>query len=528
MLPTLLQFGLTNALTAAAVSPLVFLVGRMLRRPPVSRALWLLVLIKLVTPPLWTFPLSIGRPDPPLAATVSTVERAAVEVNANNTAVEPTATFSDASPVDHERPIIRMAPPALAPVAAPVEKMQPPAHLNTFTLARHWRALIAILWLAGSSLYLLLILRATVRLRRIVTRSMCVSPDVLRRAARLAARLGLRRLPHVRFVAAPVPPMLCAIGMSPRLLLPIELWEQLNAAEQDSVLAHELAHLRRGDHRVRLFELAVTCIFWWLPVLWWARRELREATEQCCDAWVLSEMPRSSHSYAAAILQAIEYMSTAPAAEPALASGMGQFTDLKRRLVMIQRGTVQRALSWPAFASICGAAAILLPLAPTLAQSVGSAPPSSPETDTAQNGPTVSVAPGGPAGGGSGPATTTPPPTLDGQTTGSVTDGQTIGNVAQARQQDQLLQARRTVERLRRELDRAEARLAIMEGRDAPAEKTRALPESNGTYEVKRGSTERRLDALEKQFGQLMDELRQLRQEMHQTTPSAGGQLQTK
>ena len=37
--------------------------------------------------------------------------------------------------------------------------------------------------------------------------------------------------------------------------------------------------------------MAVTAAFWWLPVVWWVRRTLREAEEQCCDAWVVWTFP---------------------------------------------------------------------------------------------------------------------------------------------------------------------------------------------------------------------------------------------
>ena len=65
----------------------------------------------------------------------------------------------------------------------------------------------------------------------------------------------------------------------------------LDQRQRSMLLVHELAHVRRGDHAVRLFELAVTVLFWWLPTVWWARRALHDAEEQCCDAWVTWAFP---------------------------------------------------------------------------------------------------------------------------------------------------------------------------------------------------------------------------------------------
>ncbi|HZY87178.1 MAG TPA: hypothetical protein VFE78_20245, partial [Gemmataceae bacterium] len=54
---TLLEFGLTNALAAGLLALLALAAGRYGRRPALVHSLWLLVLLKLVTPPLVRLPL---------------------------------------------------------------------------------------------------------------------------------------------------------------------------------------------------------------------------------------------------------------------------------------------------------------------------------------------------------------------------------------------------------------------------------------------------------------------------------------
>jgi hypothetical protein len=182
------------------------------------------------------------------------------------------------------------------------------------------------------------------------------------------------------------------------LLLPHGLWDRLDDDQRDTLIAHELAHLRRRDHWVRLVEVAATVLYWWLPVLWWARRELREAEEQCCDAWVVWTMPAAVRDYMRAILEAVEYVSEpnpggapaapgtspfAPAAVPALASGMGEFRRLERRLWMIRRSDSPHRLSRPGLlAVVLGAAA--LPFAPTWADSDAPGAPDAPGADNVE------------------------------------------------------------------------------------------------------------------------------------------------
>ena len=156
-------------------------------------------------------------------------------------------------------------------------------------------------------------------------------------AAGLSQWLGLRGCPTICLVPGRIPPMVWALGNRPRLLLPRQLWSAMSPDERTSLLVHELAHLKRRDHWVRWFELIVTGLYWWHPAVWWIRRLLREAEEQCCDAWVVWAMPQKAKTYAAALMAALDFVSGARAAPAAASatSGTGQVACLKRRMRMI-------------------------------------------------------------------------------------------------------------------------------------------------------------------------------------------------
>src|SRR5262249_29387224 len=138
-----------------------------------------------------------------------------------------------------------------------------------------------------------------------------------------------------------------------------------------TLLAHELAHLRRRDQWVRILELLTTGLYWWLPILWWARRELEEAEEQCCDAWVLWALPGSGRTYALGLVETVDFLSGVRPARPLLASGFGQVQSLKRRITMIMSGTTSRSLTWTGLLAVLGLGVALLPLVPTWAQTRG-------------------------------------------------------------------------------------------------------------------------------------------------------------
>ena len=125
---------------------------------------------------------------------------------------------------------------------------------------------------------------------------------------------------------------------------------------------------------MRWLDLAVAGLYWWHPVVWWARRGLREAEEQCCDAWAVWALPRGSVTYARALMATLDFLSTASTAGVAAAAavaavgGRGHVSCLKRRMRMIARARTPRGLSWAARLGVLGLAALILPLAPTWAQ----------------------------------------------------------------------------------------------------------------------------------------------------------------
>ena len=210
-----------------------------------------------------------------------------------------------------------------------------------------WEYLVAAVVLSGALAWWLLAFVRIVRFHRLIKEIGPASDEWQARTAELAARLGLSEAPCLCLVPGRVPPMLWAIGGKPRLLVPSELFSATSEDQRTSLLVHELAHLKRRDHWVRWLELFVGGLYWWHPAVWWGRRLLREAEEQCCDAWVVWAMPQGAKTYASALLAAMEFVSgarTAPGASSAT-SGNGHVSFLKRRLKMIVRAqTPERPL----------------------------------------------------------------------------------------------------------------------------------------------------------------------------------------
>src|SRR5687768_9875470 len=86
---TVLHAGLSNALVAAAMALLILPLARLLRRPALTHALCVLILVKLVTPPLWRVPVVWATPAP---TRTSTSAPTATATGAATATAEDTAT----------------------------------------------------------------------------------------------------------------------------------------------------------------------------------------------------------------------------------------------------------------------------------------------------------------------------------------------------------------------------------------------------------------------------------------------------
>ncbi len=72
----------------------------------------------------------------------------------------------------------------------------------------------------------------------------------------------------------------------PIILLPVS-WQAWSHEKLRAVLAHEMAHVRRGDPDTALSSSIAVCLFWFHPLAYWLRRQLATSAEEACDEAVL-------------------------------------------------------------------------------------------------------------------------------------------------------------------------------------------------------------------------------------------------
>ena len=352
------QIVLSNAVWALVLAMGAAVASRVWRqRPALAHGLWLLVLIKLVTPSLVGFDVPASAPEPIIREAAPVIDEApAIVASLPETASPPKAVVTP----DPEPAPVPSDPPSIQAMAKPAVAIEP-THIEPPARAMAWPWVVASLWLAGVLAWFVAVTRHIGRFRRLLAEARPAPADIAERVAMLGESLKLRNTPSVWVVPARIPPMLWALLGRPRLLLPEELWQSLDDDQRDAVLIHELAHLKRRDHWVRRLEAVVLGLYWWNPVAWWARREVEKAEEECCDAWVVWARPDAVAAYAEALVTTAAYLSGPRPAWPLGATGAGRIPPLKKRLIMILRDQDSRSVLRPAsrMTLILGIAALL-------------------------------------------------------------------------------------------------------------------------------------------------------------------------
>jgi len=293
----LLQIGATKLAVSIVLAGAVWIVHRSVGRPSVSYPLWLVVLLTLLVPAVISLPVLPAEPLIPLAARGAGVAEVVVAEGTPNPLAEPQSRA----------------------IAQPI---------------------LAILWLLGTVVLLGWTATRTIFFRRTLKRAVRPAPAWLRREVAAVGRdLGLSRMPELCTTNARVTPMVWWSGARVRMLIPSFLLADPGGAALRAILAHELAHVRRRDHLMRWVEWLACSVFWWNPVAWWARYQLRVAEESCCDALAVvagGSCPRIS---AQALLQVVANASEPAGFRPPLpasaACGVGHTKALERRLRMI-------------------------------------------------------------------------------------------------------------------------------------------------------------------------------------------------
>ena len=193
-----------------------------------------------------------------------------------------------------------------------------------------WLPMFVSVWLAGVVLLTLRLFSGWMWVQRMKSHGARPAPEALQSAARrLMRRLHIGRA--VRLLESTSVAVPTVIGwLKPVVLLPASALAGLAPNQIEAILAHELAHIRRHDYIVNLFQTVVETLLFYHPAVWWLSRRIRVERENCCDDLAVS-LCGDPVAYAAALAELEGLRSTT--GDLVLAATGGSLLQRVRRLL---------------------------------------------------------------------------------------------------------------------------------------------------------------------------------------------------
>src|SRR5262245_5182369 len=150
-------------------------------------------------------------------------------------------------------------------------------------------------------------------------------------------------------------------ALRPVIILPRGLAERLSDGELESVLKHELFHVKRLDNLFGSLQMFVCCLFWFHPLVRLIDRRLIEERELMCDERVILS-GAAPEAYAASLWKVVQFGFGWPVDGVSRAAG----SNLKRRIKQMlnashrsKSSAARRALAGITFAALIALAAAM-------------------------------------------------------------------------------------------------------------------------------------------------------------------------
>lgn len=148
---------------------------------------------------------------------------------------------------------------------------------------------------------------------------------------RLARTLGISK--SVKLLESSIVRVPVTVGwLKPVILFPFGMVLSLTPQQLESIIAHELAHIRRYDYLVNIFQTIAEILLFYHPAVLWLSKQIRFEREYACDDLAVNVLGGDALCYARALTKVERIRKAAPVLATA-ATGGGSLESRVRRLV---------------------------------------------------------------------------------------------------------------------------------------------------------------------------------------------------
>jgi beta-lactamase regulating signal transducer with metallopeptidase domain len=185
--------------------------------------------------------------------------------------------------------------------------------------------LIFWIYVTGMLLYASITMADHFRLKSMVRNAWQVSDQWQQTIMRLSRELGIKA-PFLKISDKLSFPAVIGF-VKPVIIVPLAMMSNLSIAEVESIIIHELYHIRRRDHWVNLFQQFMEILLFFHPAIWIINKHIRKERENCVDERVVV-LTKDPGLYAKALLQ-LEELRTQQS-KLAVAASQSKFHLLQR------------------------------------------------------------------------------------------------------------------------------------------------------------------------------------------------------
>ena len=192
--------------------------------------------------------------------------------------------------------------------------------------------IIVYLWIFGAIVFALRLMGGYLYLLNLSKSRVHPLPsEWLLRFEQLKSEMGIRR-PLRWLVSERVEEPLSLFHLKPVILFPVGLLSGLTPEQVETILIHEMAHIRRADYLVNILQSIIEIVLFYHPAVWWISGRIRQERESCCDDQVMA-FGMDPFSYAEALTHVQSfYQSTKPMLTMSAIGKKGHFAARIQRL----------------------------------------------------------------------------------------------------------------------------------------------------------------------------------------------------
>ncbi|MHC4736735.1 MAG: M56 family metallopeptidase, partial [Planctomycetota bacterium] len=321
--------------------------------------IWMLILVKLVLPTTFSSPTGlvywIGDKVPGfITETASIPEKIASIIQR----IKPMSETISSGTEIFIWPLTGISPGSIADTSAEFTVEASPA-----TTPVSWQGFAFLGWLTVVTAMLLLLIRRMFFVRGLLAKSMNPSDSMVDTLERCRKQMGVHRPIFLRLSRVAASPSVCGL-FRPTILIPQNLLRKLKREELRSILLHEMAHIKRGDLWVSLFQTILQIVYFFNPLLWVANVIIRKVREQAVDEMVLVAMGEKAEDYPQSLLNISRMTFSRPALNLRLIGVSESKKALERRIIKMLNRPVPKSskLGYLGLIAIVVIGAVILPM----------------------------------------------------------------------------------------------------------------------------------------------------------------------